>query len=434
MSDFEITLIFGDEERTVTMPKSLEELKNVVANEFTLPGRSLFEFIYIDKTGEESIIEEDDNFNSIIKELRGLDDPKIKVNDIHPDNSGVRFTTVAKKQPKQASSNNMKDIKDKENESLNKDIKEIMEKKNQLLKQIEEIEKSNMISQSKIDLLKKNSISNEELNKRKEENENMRKKIEQQKMEIENGKSQIQLKEKDIQKLYEKKNVINGENTKYEKQLKEYENDMEEYRSKVESSKLKLMNKEIAKKEMLEKLKKDTEKKLIDEYKKKLDEEGQKIVSQSQMNNQKTAEESKKIELENLLDDNNEEGVFFSNIKVTHQGITCGVCNKENIVGIRYKCKDCNFNICEDCEEEYKNEGEHVHTFIKMRKEKKNQTIINNTMNYTLEQSNKDENQIEKFRKEYELGKDQYPDEQIQKALEDNNFDFAKTIEFMKNN
>ena len=123
MADFEITLIFGDEERTVTMPKSLEELKNVVANEFTLPGRSLFEFIYIDKTGEESLIEEDDNFNSIIKELRGLDDPKIKVNDIHPDNSGVRFTTVAKKQPKQASSNNMKDIKDKENESLNKDIK-----------------------------------------------------------------------------------------------------------------------------------------------------------------------------------------------------------------------------------------------------------------------------------------------------------------------
>ena len=49
MSDFEITLSFRDEEKEVIMPKSYEELRNVIANEFTLPGRSLFEFIYIDK-------------------------------------------------------------------------------------------------------------------------------------------------------------------------------------------------------------------------------------------------------------------------------------------------------------------------------------------------------------------------------------------------
>ena len=60
MSFFEITLIFGDEERTVTMPKSLEELKNVVANEFTLPGRSLFEFIYIDKVIQKSFLSVDE--------------------------------------------------------------------------------------------------------------------------------------------------------------------------------------------------------------------------------------------------------------------------------------------------------------------------------------------------------------------------------------
>ena len=416
MSDFKITLIFGDEERTVTMPKSLEELKNVVANEFTLPGRSLFEFIYIDKTGEESLIEEDDNFNSIIKELRGLDDPKIKVNDIHPDNSGVRFTTVAKKQPKQASSNNMKDIKDKENESLNKDIKEIMEKKNQLLKQIEEMEKSNMISQSKIDLLKKNNISNEELNKRKEENENMRKKIEQQKMEIENGKSQIQLKEKDIQKLYEKKNVINGENTKYEKQLKEYENDMEEYRSKVETSKLNLMNNKMKKKEMLERLKKETEKNLQEEYIKKLEDEAQKIMNEiksqidevDQKNAKDFEEEQKKKEDEIEQIFGNESNIVLSKIIETHNGIKCDICEIEPIVGIRYKCKDCIFNICEDCEEKFENNGEHVHKLIKMRKKENKYSRIINNVNYNFDEKNKDESLIQKLRKEFNLAKDKY--------------------------
>lgn len=33
-----------------------------------------------------------------------------------------------------------------------------------------------------------------------------------------------------------------------------------------------------------------------------------------------------------------------------HYGINCNNCNAQNIVGIRYKCGHCNYNVCQKCE------------------------------------------------------------------------------------
>ena len=57
---------------------------------------------------------------------------------------------------------------------------------------------------------------------------------------------------------------------------------------------------------------------------------------------------------------------------VIHHGIKCNKCGMNPIVGIRYKCMECdNFNFCENCEE---NVG-HPHLFYKI---KKNNSLLKN--------------------------------------------------------
>ena len=52
-----------------------------------------------------------------------------------------------------------------------------------------------------------------------------------------------------------------------------------------------------------------------------------------------------------------------------HSGIKCSICQKFPIIGIRYKCLQCNsFDLCEDCE---KKEGvNHGHILLKLRNNK----------------------------------------------------------------
>ena len=57
-----------------------------------------------------------------------------------------------------------------------------------------------------------------------------------------------------------------------------------------------------------------------------------------------------------------------SNCKTIHEGVKCGKCFKEPIIGYRYKCYICNnFNLCENCEKENQISLEHKHDFIKIR-------------------------------------------------------------------
>jgi len=51
---------------------------------------------------------------------------------------------------------------------------------------------------------------------------------------------------------------------------------------------------------------------------------------------------------------------------VTHEGVTCDMCNTSPIVGIRYKCTVCdNYDMCQTCESYGQHPSEHP--LIKMR-------------------------------------------------------------------
>ena len=53
------------------------------------------------------------------------------------------------------------------------------------------------------------------------------------------------------------------------------------------------------------------------------------------------------------------------NEKPVHKGVKCNKCGMRNIVGCRFKCTVCNdFDLCEKCEAKYG--GEHLHPFLKV--------------------------------------------------------------------
>jgi len=64
--------------------------------------------------------------------------------------------------------------------------------------------------------------------------------------------------------------------------------------------------------------------------------------------------------------------INFSLVKTVHQGIKCNKCGMDPIIGYRYKCPICrDFNLCQNCEENNSQTGEHEHDFIKMRNQEK---------------------------------------------------------------
>ena len=65
--------------------------------------------------------------------------------------------------------------------------------------------------------------------------------------------------------------------------------------------------------------------------------------------------------------------MMLSLVKTTHHGIKCNKCGKEPIIGFRFKCSVCNYNLCEGCEQKNTQTQEHKHNFIKMRNEEKNE-------------------------------------------------------------
>ena len=104
-----------------------------------------------------------------------------------------------------------------------------------------------------------------------------------------------------------------------------------------------------------------------------------------------------KSEVENMKFD---EYIITKKSNVIHQGIKCNKCEMNPIVGIRYKCADCNdYNLCEKCEEENFISNVHPHNFIKIRKfienvqkEKKENDYLMNENNYLNNNNNYNNN------------------------------------------
>ena len=303
---------------------------------------------------------------------------------------------------------NEKDKYKKENEEILKKNKDLALKKIEYQKKLDTFEKMNNIdvkSYSDIENLKSQYESEmsqiklqfteeqkkcEELELKLKENKEKIKNIKKKDKEITNKNIKINELE---QKLKENNENIKNKDEKieeYEKKIKNYENEIITYKSELEKSKLDLMNlknnkegneKEKYLEEFLEKNYKEKAKEEIDKIKellnKKIEEEHQKI---KMMYEKKYKEKEKKIkkELEQLTEivmksNMNLSKIEESSCNLEHKGIQCKKCFKEPIIGIRYKCLQCdNYNLCQKCEEENSKESFHdkSHDFIKIRKTK----------------------------------------------------------------
>ena len=66
----------------------------------------------------------------------------------------------------------------------------------------------------------------------------------------------------------------------------------------------------------------------------------------------------------------NENDIVDKKIKNVYNGIKCEKCFKEPIIGIRYKCSECNnYYLCAGCQQKSTETKDHPHKFIKFRKE-----------------------------------------------------------------
>jgi len=84
-----------------------------------------------------------------------------------------------------------------------------------------------------------------------------------------------------------------------------------------------------------------------------------------------------------------DEYIISKKSNVIHKEIKCNKCEMNPIVGIRYKCADCNdYNLCEKCEEENFINNVHPHNFIKIRKFIENIQKPNKENDYLLNENN----------------------------------------------
>ena len=87
-----------------------------------------------------------------------------------------------------------------------------------------------------------------------------------------------------------------------------------------------------------------------------------------------------------------------SNNNTVHLGIKCQRCFVNPIIGVRYKCTECDdYNLCEKCEKENSETNDHPHLFIKYNKKEEPQKKENNInkININNFESNKINKSIE---------------------------------------
>ena len=193
--------------------------------------------------------------------------------------------------------------------------------------------------------------------KLKEENEKNKKLIEKYNKKLEQIESEVQIKVTDAL------TKMNDEKNKNDTQIRNIiKNAMKDYQKENEE-KLNLFMKEIPEK-------------MESDFKQKAQE-----LEKLYHNIYKKSQESNK-----------------SNNNTVHLGIKCQRCFINPIIGIRYKCTECdNYNLCEKCEKENSETNEHPHLFIKYNKKEEPQKKEknNNKININNFESNKINNFIE---------------------------------------
>jgi hypothetical protein len=119
-----------------------------------------------------------------------------------------------------------------------------------------------------------------------------------------------------------------------------------------------------------EKILNDNKIKEIEKNEKKLKDEisSLKIKHKNEMDEISNKYEKERNKFMEIIENNKKEKKQTCN--TIHHDIKCQKCFKEPIVGIRYKCSECdNYNLCQDCEEKNSINEDHNHYFLKIRNE-----------------------------------------------------------------
>jgi hypothetical protein len=169
-------------------------------------------------------------------------------------------------------------------------------------------------------------------------------------------------------------NILGNKKEENKIEIKEEIKEKKEIKENNEENEIENTMKSILKEKM-----KELEDKLVEELYNNLQNE----ITKSKLNNNNAP---KIIE---------EEKLEICKVKTVHEGIYCNKCGKNNIEGVRYKCAQCaNFNLCENCEENYIHDIKHIMIKIKypikneselMHKINRNISYKNQGMNYDLE-------------------------------------------------
>ena len=133
--------------------------------------------------------------------------------------------------------------------------------------------------------------------------------------------------------------------------------------------------------------------KIVNDYQKQIDninlknEELKKVISKKyeEMFNQKLDQiEIKKNENLDKLEkkkksEKNENDIVNKNIINVSNGVKCEKCFQEPIIGIRYKCFECNnYYLCANCNQKNSESKDHPHKFIKIRNEEDEKKFLFN--------------------------------------------------------
>ena len=421
MSEF-ITISYNGKRKEIEIPSDSSELKNSFLSAFNLPET---ECTFKYKNEDDDMInlgdeETDSEFIEKITDIKKIkaiiiaelsqpldeisdNDSKLKLSIGSEMRSGLVFKPngTSEQQKMEELENTIKKLKE-ENMKLTKYKNETQEKNKKLIEERNEYKEK--VEQSKINLERyKKEISKMKSNNpnNKQNNEDYEIKLEQ----INEQAKTIELKEKEIKEKNQQIKDLNkklNENTKdledkqktieeskvklslYEEKIKTYENDINEYKSQLEQSKIEIKNL----KQNKEQMEKDKNNENI--LKPKFDEEinTDKENAEKFMNEQlesfkknienkyKTKYEEKEKEMEERMSQmsmmiNQSKMPNFKGPDYEHKNIKCEKCLTQPIIGVRYKCSQCdNYNLCEKCEEENNEQSFHdeEHNFIKIRK------------------------------------------------------------------
>ena len=218
----------------------------------------------------------------------------------------------------------------------------------------------------------------EEKNKTEKKEKEINQQIDKDKEEIMNKhKIELENKEKKIQELESKIKELETYNTENQKIICELNNTKEENKKEFERQKI-VIKEEIEKalKEKYDNLLETTMNEMKKSFERKLSEKSEdikkkyedKLKQKDKELNEKFNEKLEAICIKKKANENENE-----NNNITHNGYKCEKCNQEPIIGIRYKCSECEgYNLCEKCEEENSKTDEHPHNFIKIRKGEEN--------------------------------------------------------------